>query len=156
MCHAKSSPYSKSNSSCPLFSAGHASVKPSAAAWRRMAPPNCSSTRMPALSLGTPATHGGRRAGHRAAGRSPRSSSRVPQLSVAANQVVGRAVMAERGLRLALELRDDALGQHLAQLDPPLIERVDVPDDALGEHAMLVECDELSERSRREPPGEDR
>ena len=64
--------------------------------------------------------------------------------------------MAERGLRLALELGDDALGQHLAQLDAPLVERVDVPDDALGEHAVLVERDELAERFRREPLGEDR
>src|SRR5437667_11799849 len=64
--------------------------------------------------------------------------------------------MAERGLRLALELRNDPLGEHLAQLDAPLIERVDVPDDALGEHAVLVERDELSERLRREPLGEDR
>ena len=64
--------------------------------------------------------------------------------------------MAERGLRLALELRDDPLGQHLAELDPPLIERVDVPDGALGKHAVLVERDELSERLRCEPLGEDR
>src|SRR2546426_12397738 len=64
--------------------------------------------------------------------------------------------MAERGLLVALELRDDALGQYLAQLDSPLIERVDVPDDALGEHAVLVERDELSERLGRQPLGEDR
>ena len=64
--------------------------------------------------------------------------------------------MVECGLRLALELRDDALGQHLAQLDSPLIERVDVPNDALSEHAVLVERDELSERFRREPLGENR
>ena len=63
--------------------------------------------------------------------------------------------MAELRLRLALELRDDALGQHLAQLDAPLVERVDVPDGALGEHAVLVEGDELAERRRREPLGED-
>src|SRR5438093_863300 len=64
--------------------------------------------------------------------------------------------MAERGLRLALELRNDPLGEHLAQLDPPLIERVDVPDDALGEHAVLIERDQLSERLGRQPLGEDR
>src|SRR3989442_9653719 len=64
--------------------------------------------------------------------------------------------MAERGLLVALELRDDALGQYLPQLDSPLIERVDVPDDALGEHAVLVERDELSKRFRRQPLGEDR
>src|SRR6266496_6599164 len=65
--------------------------------------------------------------------------SRVPQLSVATDHVVRRAVVAERRLGLALEFRDDALGQYLAQFDSPLIERVDVPDDALGEDAVLVE-----------------
>src|SRR3989442_13048776 len=49
-------------------------------------------------------------------------SFRIPQLPVATDHVVCRAVMAECGLHLALELRDDALGQHLAQLDSPLIE----------------------------------
>ena len=63
--------------------------------------------------------------------------------------------MAEHGLHLALELRDDALGQHFAQLDPPLIERVDVPDRALGKHAVLVKRDELAEHFRRQPLGED-
>ena len=43
--------------------------------------------------------------------------------------------MAERGLCLALELRDNALGQHLAKLDAPLVERVDLPDGALSEDA---------------------
>src|SRR5439155_8364481 len=62
----------------------------------------------------------------------------------------------ERGLRLAFELGDDALGQHLAQLDAPLVERVDVPDDALGKHAVLVERNERSERFRRETLSEDR
>src|SRR3954470_612559 len=67
-----------------------------------------------------------------------------------------RAVMSESGLRLRLELRDDPLGQHLAQLDSPLIERVDIPDDTLGEDAVLVEGHELPEGLRREAVGEDR
>ena len=46
--------------------------------------------------------------------------------------------MAERGLCLALELRDNALRQHLAQFHAPLIERIDVPDDALGEHVVFL------------------
>src|SRR3954453_17737647 len=50
------------------------------------------------------------------------------------------------GGRLALEFRDDAPGQDLAQLDAPLIERVDAPDRALGEDAVLVECHQRSER----------
>ena len=61
--------------------------------------------------------------------------------------------MAELGLCLALEFGDDALGQHLAQFDAPLVERVDVPDDALREDAVLVKRDQLAERRRREPVG---
>src|SRR6266545_3504435 len=64
--------------------------------------------------------------------------------------------MAESGLRLALEFRDNALGQYFAQFDAPLIERVDVPDGALGEDGMLVKGDELAESFRREALGEDR
>ena len=59
------------------------------------------------------------------------------------------------GAVLALQFRDDALGQHLAQLHAPLIERADVPDGALGEDIVLVERDQLAERFRREPLGED-
>src|SRR6266576_4917899 len=64
--------------------------------------------------------------------------------------------MAESGLRLALKFRNDALGQHFAQLNPPLIERINVPDNALGEDAMRVKSDELAERFRREPLGDKR
>ena len=54
------------------------------------------------------------------------------------------------GSALPRELRDDALGQHLAQLDAPLVERVDVPDHALREHDVLVERDQLAERRGRQ------
>src|SRR5262249_25573762 len=54
--------------------------------------------------------------------------------------------MAELGFALALELRDDALGQDLAEFDAPLIERVDVPNRSLGEHAVFIQRHELSER----------
>src|SRR6266480_5085480 len=64
--------------------------------------------------------------------------------------------MAESGLRLALKFRNDALSQHFAQLDAPLVERINVPDNALGENRMLVKSDELAERFRREPFSEDR
>src|SRR5688572_238092 len=62
----------------------------------------------------------------------------------------------KRWLDAALELRDDSLHQHLAQLDSPLIERVEIPDDALREHAVFVERDELSECCWRQPLDEDR
>ena len=39
----------------------------------------------------------------------------------------------------AAQFGGDAFGQHLAQLHAPLVERVDVPDHALGEHAVLVQ-----------------
>lgn len=37
------------------------------------------------------------------------------------------------------QLRFNGFGQLLAQLDAPLVERVDVPDDALREDLVLVE-----------------
>ena len=46
--------------------------------------------------------------------------------------------MGEVGPVLLFKLRDDALRQHLAQLDAPLIERVDIPDDALSEDRVRV------------------
>ena len=55
----------------------------------------------------------------------------------------------------ALEFRDDALRQHLAEFHAPLVERIDLPDGALGEHGMFVKSDELAESLRREPVGED-
>src|SRR5438309_8982274 len=64
--------------------------------------------------------------------------------------------MAERGLWLALQFRDDALSQHLAQFDAPLVERIDAPDRALSEDRVLIEGDELAERVWGEPLGEDR
>src|SRR5437879_5868714 len=60
---------------------------------------------------------------------------------VIVNQPVGRRIMRGNGLP-ALQLRQDRLCQLLAQLHSPLIERVDVPDDALREDLVLVEGDE--------------
>src|ERR671930_2515636 len=63
--------------------------------------------------------------------------------------------MAKSGLRLALEFRDHLLSQHLAEFDAPLVKRVNTPENALGEDAVLVKSDKLAERCRREPLGED-
>src|SRR5438876_9588813 len=41
--------------------------------------------------------------------------------------------------------RRKLLGEPLAELNAPLIERIDAPDDALREHAVLVERDELTQ-----------
>src|SRR3990172_2438008 len=89
-------------------------------------------------------------------GGSSRASGESLERSTASDQGVRRAVVAESGLRLAPELRDDALRQRLAELHAPLVERVDPPDRTLGEDRVLVERDELSERLRRELLGEDR
>lgn len=44
-----------------------------------------------------------------------------------------------------VDLLEDLLGQHLAELDAPLVERVDVPDGALGEGEVLIVDDERTE-----------
>src|SRR5690606_27192422 len=44
----------------------------------------------------------------------------------------------------------------LAELDAPLVERVDAPDHAFDEHLVLVQGDQLPEDVRREPAEQDR
>src|SRR5438094_4296730 len=83
-------------------------------------------------------------------------SWRLLQFPVAADEVVRRTVVFELRCVLALKLRNDALGEHFAQLDAPLIKRINVPDHALGEDTVLVKRDELAENFRRQPLGEDR
>ena len=63
--------------------------------------------------------------------------------------------MLQLGLGLALELGDDPHRQRLAQLDPPLVEGVELPDHALGEHQVLVQRHQAAQRVRRELLGED-
>ena len=64
--------------------------------------------------------------------------------------------MSKRGLSSLLSSSgNNSLRQHLAQLHAPLIERIDLPDGALGENAMLVKGDQLAESLRSEPLGED-
>src|SRR5277367_3973554 len=77
------------------------------------------------------------------------------QVAIAANQRVGGTVMLELGLRGTFQLGNNRLGEDLAQLHAPLIERVDVPDRALSEHVVFVEGDQASERARGELFGED-
>ena len=64
--------------------------------------------------------------------------------------------MAEPGLLPALQFRDNALGQSLAYLDAPLVERVDAPDGPLGEDDVLVKGHEFAQRFRGKALGEDR
>ena len=67
---------------------------------------------------------------------------------MASNQIVGRTVMVERGLCQALEFRDNALRQDLAELHAPLVEAIDALYDALNENAVLVKSNELAECRR--------
>jgi len=61
--------------------------------------------------------------------------------------------MVERRISLALEFRDDALGQDLPQLDAPLVERIEVLDRALSKNRVLIMREHLAERFVREPHG---
>src|SRR5215510_12429025 len=64
--------------------------------------------------------------------------------------------MGKHRLLRALEFRDNPLSQLLAQLDTPLVERVDAPHRALGKDAVLVDSDEFTQGFWGEPLGEDR
>ena len=77
-------------------------------------------------------------------------------LAVLRDEGVGRGVVREGGLLLGDEFAHDLLREDLAELDAPLVEGVDVPDDALDEDLVLVERDERAEREGRELVGEQR
>src|SRR6516164_11465890 len=68
-----------------------------------------------------------------------------------ADQRIRRTVVTKLGLCFAFEFGDDVQRQYLAELDAPLVERVDVPYRALSEDAVLVEGHELAERCGRQP-----
>ena len=46
--------------------------------------------------------------------------------------------MLELGLSVVFDFGNDALGQDIAQLDPPLVRGINVPYGSLGEDAVLV------------------
>ena len=48
------------------------------------------------------------------------------------------------------QFRDDPLGQHLAQFHAPLVERIDPPDAALGEHLMFIQRNQRTQAVRGE------
>src|SRR5215510_13570035 len=80
-------------------------------------------------------------------------SAPCPPLPVSPDQGVGRRVVRELRLLVRLQLARDPLREHLAELDPPLVEGVDVPDSPGGEDRMLVQRDELAERLREDRGG---
>src|SRR5215475_13932670 len=86
---------------------------------------------------------------------SPSSLRCALQIAVTADQAIRRTIVVKLGCALALQLGDNALCQYLAEFDAPLIEGIDVPDHALGKHAVLVESDQLSQRRRRQSVDQD-
>src|SRR3712207_312843 len=72
-----------------------------------------------------------------------------------ADQAVGGTVVIAN--RLApREFRKNPRGKLLAELDSPLVEAVQVPDDALNENLVFVEGDQGAEPERGQPAVEDR
>src|SRR4051794_36704072 len=95
------------------------------------------------------------RAGRVAVGTAAAAATLCPQGLVVGDQAVGGAVVArDRGV--ALELGQDLAGELLAQLHAPLVEAVDVPDDALDEDLVLVEGDQRAQPVGGELAVEDR
>ena len=81
----------------------------------------------------------------------PRPPARCGQPRAARYRLISSLVelsCCRSGSCVGLQLRDHPLGQLLAQFDPPLVERSDRPDRALGEHAVLVQRDQLAEHVR--------
>src|SRR5579883_778233 len=79
----------------------------------------------------------------------------LSELSVTPDQVIGGAIVSERWIRCALEFRHNSLGKDFTELNAPLIERIDVPDDALSEHQVFIESDQFAQCLRRELLGKD-
>src|SRR5437588_12098072 len=72
------------------------------------------------------------------------------ELAVTPDQRVRGAVVSELRLGRVLQFGNDPLREHLAELDTPLVERIDLPDRTLGEHVVFIECNKLAEGGRRE------
>src|SRR4051812_11999762 len=75
----------------------------------------------------------------------PPARARLAAGPVPTDQCVGGLVVAQVRVGWRLELRHDAERERLAQLHTPLVERVDPPDRALREDAVLVEGHQASE-----------
>src|SRR5215831_15970883 len=64
--------------------------------------------------------------------------------------------MAEFRLSLILQFGYNALRQHFPEFNTPLVKGIDFPDDALSKDRMLIKRNQLAQRRRRQPVGEDR
>ena len=54
----------------------------------------------------------------------------------------------KRRFDIAFNFGNDSIRQRFSQLDSPLIERIDVPYHTLREHAVLIQGNQASKRSR--------
>src|SRR5579875_4176061 len=75
--------------------------------------------------------------------------------AVAPDQFIGGTVVLELRFVRVLQLWNDFLRELLAEFHAPLVERVDMPDRALGEYAVLVQRDQRAQGTRRQVFGED-
>ena len=87
--------------------------------------------------------------------RAPRRLSLAVR-GVVLEQSAGRGILRREGLGVALDRGGDLQRKLLAELDAPLVERVDAPDHTLREGDVLVQRDELTEHARSEGCREDR
>src|SRR6266404_4835076 len=85
-----------------------------------------------------------------------RSSDGCSILAVVANQVVRRTIVTEFWFGFGLDLRDVALRQDLTQLHAPLVEGIDIPNYALGEHRVFVERHQFPQGFRCQSFSQDR
>ena len=76
------------------------------------------------------------------------------QAAIAPDEGVGRTVVLEIGIGPTSEFGYDSLGQHLAQLHAPLVKGVNVPNGALCENVVFVECYQAAQRPWRQALGE--
>src|SRR5665811_2189945 len=76
--------------------------------------------------------------------------------AVVRDERFGGLVLTRQSLVVARDRRRDLERELLAELDAPLVERVDAPDDALRERDVLVQRDQLPDNARRERGGHDR
>jgi NADH:ubiquinone reductase (H+-translocating) len=68
--------------------------------------------------------------------------------AVAVDQFVGGAVVGQAGRVVGGQLVDDGVGEDLAQFHAPLVEGVDVPGRALGEHLVFIQRGQATQAAR--------
>ena len=76
------------------------------------------------------------------------SGRQPPHLLESIDQSIGRRIVG-RHRSVVTEFRQDLAGQLFAQLDAPLVEAEDVPDDALDEDLVFVHGDQAAQSAGR-------